>query len=432
MHLGWAYDGVNASVPRNTGPECASFLTPGQKILETVILLPLSVIAIKLAMARLKPITFRRNTPFISNTHHLQPSGSGGGGSLGFRSSSISHLASSSNHNLQHHYQRVGPSGHHLEPDHRELLLQQHHHRRSSSVEYCSCHRCASHNHTAVNSALEGEAPSWTKQALLITMTLTFGVELGFKFATRTVIYILNPCHITTMIQIYLLACNKPKKSTTALFRVQMNYLNGPLLAFVFPETDSRQLPLEAAIYWIQHALMVIIPIYLLRTGGVYNMEGLSDYTWNAIGYSANIVYHFFILQIIAIPTQVNLNHMLCAAIKDPFEGPNYRFIAVMHEAVLSTILCKLVTFLFSPLPPPIITNPPFIKNGGSSVDSAASAAGTHTASNIATTSPLVTGGTPHHYISRPSSRPSSRSSSPAKSVTMAENNIIIKTSKID
>lgn len=434
MHLGWAYDGVNASVPRNTGPECASFLTPGQKILETVILLPLSIIAIKLAMGRLKPITFRRNTPFISNTHHLQPSGSGGGGSLGFRSSSISHLASSSNHNLQHHYQRVGPSGHHLEPDHRELLLQQHHHRRSSSVEYCSCHRCASHNSTAVNSTLDGEAPSWAKQALLITMTLTFGVELGFKFATRTVIYILNPCHITTLIQIYLLACNKPKKSTTALFRVQMNYLNGPLLAFMFPETDSRQLPLEAAIYWIQHALMVIIPIYLLRTGGVYNMEGLGDYTWNTIGYSANIVYHFFFLQIIAIPTQVNLNHMLCAALKDPFEGPNYRAIAVMHEAVLSTVLCKLVTFLFSPLPPPIITNPPFIKNGGSSVDSAAAAsAGTHTASNIATTSPLVTGGgTPHHYISRPSSRPSSRSSSPAKSVTMAENNIIIKTSKID
>lgn len=430
MHLGWAYDGVNASVPRNTGPECAGFLTPSQKLLETVILLPLSAIAIKLAIARLKPITFRRNTPFIS-TPNLQPAT---GGTLGFRSSSISHLASSSNHNLQHHYQRVGPSGHHLEPDHRELLLQQHHHRRSSSVEYCSCHRCAaSHHPTAVNSAaLDGEAPSWAKQALLITMTLTLGVELGFKFATRTVIYILNPCHITTMLQIYLLACNKPKKSTTALFRIQMMYLNGPLLAFMFPETDSRQLPLEAAVYWIQHALMVIIPIYLLRTGGVYNMEAVNDYTWNTISYSVNIFYHFVFLQIVAIPSQVNLNHMLCPAIKDPFEGPHYRAIAVTHEAVLSTLLCKLVTILFSPPPPPIITNPPFIKNGGGG-GGGSNASDSPSVSNIATTSPLVTSGTPGgHYISRPSSRPSSRSSSPAKSVTMQENNIIIKTSKID
>lgn len=273
-------------------------------------------------------------------------------------------------------------------------------------------------------------------------MTLTLGVELGFKFATRTVIYILNPCHITTLIQIYLLACNKPKKSTTALFRIQMNYLNGPLLAFMFPETDSRQLPLEASIYWIQHALMVIIPIYLLRTGGVYNMEAVNDYTWHAIGYSANVFYHFIFLQIVAIPTQVNLNHMLCPALKDPFEGPNYRAIAVLHEAILSLLLAKLVTFLFSPLPPPIITNPPFIKNGGSGGggggaggggSSGAAESAPPSVSNIATTSPLVTGGSSGgHYISRPSSRPSSRSSSPAKSVTMMENNIIIKTSKID
>ncbi|XP_062562279.1 transmembrane protein 164 [Armigeres subalbatus] len=425
MHFGWAYDGVNGSVPRNTGPECASFLTPSRKILETVIVIPLCILSIKMAIARLKPITFRRNTPFITSTpqHHGSP--------LGYRSSSISHLANSSNHNLQHHYQRIGTSGHHLEPDHRELLLQQTHHRRSSSVEYCSCHRCnnAPHNPT-VSSVLDGEAPSWAKQLLLVTMTLTLGVEVGFKFATRTVIYILNPCHITTIIQIYLLACNKPKKSTTALFRLQMNFLNGPLLAFMFPETDSRQLPLEASIYWIQHALMCIIPVFLLRYGGVYNMEAMNDFTWNVIGYAIIILYHYIVLQIVSIPTQVNLNHMLCPAIKDPFDGPNYRAMAVVHEAILCTLLCKIVTFIFNPLPPPIITNPPFIKNGGSaSMEVAHSAAPSPLAAKSA-----PPGVATHHYIhSRPSSRPSSRSSSPAKTVSMLqENNIIIKTSKID
>lgn len=47
-----------------------------------------------------------------------------------------------------------------------------------------------------------------------------------------------------------------------------MNYLNGPFLAFMFPETDSRQFTLEKSVYWIQHALMWIIPAYLLRVGG--------------------------------------------------------------------------------------------------------------------------------------------------------------------
>ncbi|XP_053688272.1 uncharacterized protein LOC128737621 [Sabethes cyaneus] len=421
MHFGWAYDGVNGSVPRNVGPECAEFLPASRKLLETLILVPLCLLAIKIAVARMKPITFRRSRRVGTPQHAGSP--------MGYRSSSISHLAASAgSHNLQHHYQRVGGGTitHHLEPDHRELLIQQHHHRRSSSVEYCSCHRCSTAGPNSASSALDGEAPSLVKQILLITMTLTLGVEIGFKFATRTVIYILNPCHVTTLMQIYLLACNKPKKSTTGLFRLQMNYLNGPLLAFMFPETDSRQLPMEAAIYWIQHALMCIIPIYLLRTGGVYNMEAMNDFTWNTIGYAAIIIYHFAFLQIVAIPTQVNLNHMLCAALKDPFDGPNYRSMAVLHEALLCTILCKLVTFLFNPVPPPIITNPPFIKNGGSIADPSGP---------TTVTSPLVTasGSGPHHYVSRPSSRPSSRSSSPAKSVSMLqENNIIIKTSKID
>lgn len=48
-----------------------------------------------------------------------------------------------------------------------------------------------------------------------------------------------------------------------------MNYLNGPLLAYIFPEIDSRTIPLEAITYYVQHGLMFVIPIYLLRHGGM-------------------------------------------------------------------------------------------------------------------------------------------------------------------
>ncbi|XP_035791032.1 uncharacterized protein LOC118466163 [Anopheles albimanus] len=420
MQFGWAYDGVNGSVPRNTGPECAEYLSPGRKLIETIIIVPLCMLAIKWSVSRLKPITWRPVPERTTATNAAPP------GAL----LNVNRPLSSSNHNLHHlHYQR------HAEPEPRDLLLPHHRERSFSSAsiasgtaeEYC-CHRCCQTGSVGGGGGRGSNlqpgdtvAPSWGKQFLLVTMTLTLGVEIGFKFATRTVIYILNPCHITTVIQIYLLACNKPTKSSTVLFRLQMNYLNGPLLAFMFPETDSRQLALEASLYWIQHALMVIIPIYLLKTGGVYNMEALNDFTWNVIGYAALIIYHFGVLQIAATPVQVNLNHMLCPALKDPFEGPNYRVCAVFHEAILCTLLCKLVTFLFSPLPVPLVTNPPFIKNGTPG----------DVTPNIPAASLASSTSLPPHLIS--SSRPSSRSSSPAKSASMLqENNIIIKTSKID
>ncbi|KAG7208321.1 hypothetical protein KM043_014557 [Ampulex compressa] len=182
------------------------------------------------------------------------------------------------------------------------------------------------------------------RRVLLIIMSLVFGMEIGFKFSSRTVIYILNPCHITTVLQLYLLAAD-PSPTVTAIFRIHLNFLNGPLLAYLFPETESRRIFADKAMYYIQHGLMIVIPYYLLRLGGVYNVEPLSDMSWSILGYGLNAGYHFWILQSVAFPVQVNLSHMLCAAVLDPFEGQNYRIWATIHQALLCPILCKLFCY---------------------------------------------------------------------------------------
>lgn len=113
--LDWVYGGVDPRFEGNGGPECAAFVTPQQRLFESLIIVCLSVVEVALALRKIN-----------------------------------------------------------VSKEHRE----------------------------AVKDGRKNKEDSLGKNLLLVALCMTFGVEVGFKFATKTVIYLLNPCHVVTMVQV--------------------------------------------------------------------------------------------------------------------------------------------------------------------------------------------------------------------------------------
>lgn len=183
------------------------------------------------------------------------------------------------------------------------------------------------------------------RKLLLAALCLIWGIEIGFKLSTRQLIFILNPCHMITLAQLVLLI-SPPRRWMHFLFRIQTYAISGATLALCFPVLNTRVLPFEVASYYIHHILMLITPFYLMRLGGIYNMEPLLNFDWLLMSIGIMRIYHYLVLQPMSMLTEVNLNSMMCPAISDPFNGVWYRVAACFHQTAFMLIHGKLVCFI--------------------------------------------------------------------------------------
>lgn len=175
---------------------------------------------------------------------------------------------------------------------------------------------------------------------LLYSMLITWVTEAGYKLITRQFIFVVNPCHLLCLVHLYLLSSFHSQYLIfkTYVFRIHLFFLHGPLMAFIFPVTNTLFLPGEVATYWIEHVLLLVIPIYLLRHYSVPTKSLRELMNWSFIAYGVWGLYHYVFLQPLALLTLGNLNSVLCPAITDPFRGPYYRLHGMWHQLIATAV----------------------------------------------------------------------------------------------
>ncbi|KAI6223000.1 hypothetical protein M3Y99_01478900 [Aphelenchoides fujianensis] len=123
--------------------------------------------------------------------------------------------------------------------------------------------------------------------------------------------------------------------------RYVFNFYAAVFFVEFFYKLVTRLLFGEAFIYFVQHGLIVVVPLYLMSLEGAFVPESTRNVAWPVFSLGLIVLYHFFFLQSTALLTSVNLNCILCPAVSDPFSGRFYRLCAVAHQCLVVPLVTK-------------------------------------------------------------------------------------------
>lgn len=118
--------------------------------------------------------------------------------------------------------------------------------------------------------------------------------------------FILMPCHLLT---IPIACCTVWRtRASAVLFQALCHYMIFPVLALTLSDTRDYQLPFEVEGYWIQHGLMVLIPLrellFARRTLGPLTVRAHLLY-W---GLFSSLIWHIHLP--VGLITSCNMNFM--------------------------------------------------------------------------------------------------------------------------
>ncbi|KAF9970954.1 hypothetical protein BGZ73_006180 [Actinomortierella ambigua] len=129
------------------------------------------------------------------------------------------------------------------------------------------------------------------------------------KWARGGMIYLLQPCHMSALMLITILAGPKEKRWPHVLLNIYFHIMWGTMLAILAPDLRDYNLFLEIENFYIEHYLLLLAPFYMVWSNR-YVVWPLSM-SVALMSFSFFALYHSLILSSFALIKGENLNYLL-------------------------------------------------------------------------------------------------------------------------
>jgi len=148
-----------------------------------------------------------------------------------------------------------------------------------------------------------------------------------YKINLRSLINLLQPCHLTSMLQ--GIAMLRDDSTSTMISLLTLPMVVGSGGTFFAPDTSGLDQPFEVEMFWVQHILLQLIPLYMLLRHNALSLK-MVDFKTILIGNWFLVFTHWAVFEPIDYNFQVNVNFFLC-----PADAMLHLFNTVLHPAML-------------------------------------------------------------------------------------------------
>ncbi|KAG0370686.1 TMEM164 family-domain-containing protein [Gamsiella multidivaricata] len=146
-------------------------------------------------------------------------------------------------------------------------------------------------------------------KAVLTLLCGSYALTVYHKIFGDNYMYLLQPCHVNILILIFTMVGPRENKFTNMAFNSYLHYIWATIFALSFPDTAENGLWLVIENFWLEHYLLLLVPIYLIYTGR-FVVFPLS-FSYAVLSYALFSLFHSFVLSGFGLLTGHNLNYML-------------------------------------------------------------------------------------------------------------------------